>query len=235
MTDISTARPRAQTMTQSICVPQTGRAIVPTSSRTRCSCRGDIGGRSEPVAVQASSTGMRLRASSEEGDRSSGRGQRSAVIRNGWGPLPKSCGCSVRSRRPDGLTAVTLALGPDRWPHGDLRRCRTTEKRSDELMQVPRSKVLSALCAGPLWTWARDDLTFVRALPLARATDPGAEILIAYEMNGESPRSRPRSALPDRRTALVRRRVREVAEAHRRPDRVVRRRVPDRSLHVRVA
>src|SRR3712207_7574501 len=28
---------------------------------------------------------------------------------------------------------------------------------------------------------SRDDLTFVRALPLAQATDPGAEILIAYE------------------------------------------------------
>ena len=32
---------------------------------------------------------------------------------------------------------------------------------------------------------SRDDLTFVRALPLALAADPGAEILIAYEMNGE--------------------------------------------------
>ena len=31
----------------------------------------------------------------------------------------------------------------------------------------------------------KDDLTFVRSLPLALATDPAAEILIAYEMNGE--------------------------------------------------
>jgi DMSO/TMAO reductase YedYZ molybdopterin-dependent catalytic subunit len=31
----------------------------------------------------------------------------------------------------------------------------------------------------------RDDLTFMRSLPLALATDPQAEILIAYEMNGE--------------------------------------------------
>ena len=31
----------------------------------------------------------------------------------------------------------------------------------------------------------RDDLTFVRSLPLTLATDPGAEILVAYEMNGE--------------------------------------------------
>jgi len=31
----------------------------------------------------------------------------------------------------------------------------------------------------------KDDLTFVRALPLADAADPAAEILIAYEMNGE--------------------------------------------------
>ncbi len=32
---------------------------------------------------------------------------------------------------------------------------------------------------------SKDDLTFVRALPLAHAADPAAEILIAYEMNGE--------------------------------------------------
>ncbi|MGD9893016.1 MAG: sulfite oxidase, partial [Dehalococcoidia bacterium] len=31
----------------------------------------------------------------------------------------------------------------------------------------------------------RDDLTFVRSLPVALAADPSAEILIAYEMNGE--------------------------------------------------
>lgn len=32
---------------------------------------------------------------------------------------------------------------------------------------------------------SREDLSFVRALPLAHALDPAAEILIAYEMNGE--------------------------------------------------
>ena len=32
---------------------------------------------------------------------------------------------------------------------------------------------------------SKDDLTFVRALHLAHAADPAAEILIAYEMNGE--------------------------------------------------
>src|SRR4051812_4266304 len=31
----------------------------------------------------------------------------------------------------------------------------------------------------------RDDMTFVRSLPLAHAADPAAEILIAYAMNGE--------------------------------------------------
>src|SRR4051812_38499044 len=31
----------------------------------------------------------------------------------------------------------------------------------------------------------KDDLSFVRALPLAQAADPAAEILIAYEMNGQ--------------------------------------------------
>ncbi len=32
---------------------------------------------------------------------------------------------------------------------------------------------------------AQDDLTFVRALPLAEVMDPASEILVAYEMNGE--------------------------------------------------
>src|ERR671911_1476243 len=32
---------------------------------------------------------------------------------------------------------------------------------------------------------SKDDLTFVRALPLDHAADPAAEILIAYEMNGQ--------------------------------------------------
>ena len=41
----------------------------------------------------------------------------------------------------------------------------------------------------------RTDLSFVRALPLADVTDPAAEILIAYEMNGEPlrPTTEPRS------------------------------------------
>src|SRR5215216_3239470 len=32
---------------------------------------------------------------------------------------------------------------------------------------------------------SKDDLTFVRTLPLADAADPATEVLIAYEMNGE--------------------------------------------------
>ena len=59
----------------------------------------------------------------------------------------------------------------------------------------------------------QDDLTFVRALPLAQAADPAAEILIAYEMNGEP--LGPDHGAPFRldRPALVRRRLGEVAEA----------------------
>ena len=67
----------------------------------------------------------------------------------------------------------------------------------------------------------KDDLTFVRALPLAHAADPAAEILIAYEMNGRTARCRPRSPVPAHRAPLVRGRVREVAETHRRPHRAV--------------
>ena len=39
--------------------------------------------------------------------------------------------------------------------------------------------------SGPHRTSTQSDLTFVRSLTLAHATDPDAEILIAYEMNGE--------------------------------------------------
>ena len=69
----------------------------------------------------------------------------------------------------------------------------------------------------------KDDLTFVRALPLAHAADPAAEILIAYEMNGQPLGSRPRSPVPAHRAPLVRRRVREMAETHRRAHRAVHR------------
>ena len=79
-----------------------------------------------------------------------------------------------------------------------------------------------------------EDLTFVRALPLAHALDPAAEILIAYEMNGGPLGPDHGAPFRDHRAPLVRRRVREVAEAHRCPDRAVHRRVPDRPLHVRV-
>ena len=65
-------------------------------------------------------------------------------------------------------------------------------------------------------------------------TRPSA-ILIAYEMNGEP--LAPDHGAPFRLIvpALVRRRLGEVAEADRRPHRALRRRVPDRPLHLPVA
>ena len=48
-------------------------------------------------------------------------------------------------------------------------------------------------------------------------------------------RARPRRPVPAHRAALVRRRVGEVAEADRRPDRALHRGVPDRPLHLPVA
>ena len=50
-----------------------------------------------------------------------------------------------------------------------------------------------------------------------------------------APRARPRCAVPADRPALVRRRLGEVAQTPRRPDRALHRRVPDRSLHLPVA
>ena len=47
--------------------------------------------------------------------------------------------------------------------------------------------------------------------------------------------TRPRRPVPAHRAALVRRRLRQVAAPHRRAHRAVRRRVPDRPLHLRVA
>ena len=81
----------------------------------------------------------------------------------------------------------------------------------------------------------KGDLTFVRALPIAVAADAAAEILIAYEMNGEPLQGRPRCPLPPRRAPLVRRRLGEVAAPDRRAHLAVCRRVPDRPLHLRVA
>ncbi len=81
----------------------------------------------------------------------------------------------------------------------------------------------------------QDNLTFTRSLPLAQATDPASGILIAYEMNGQPLGPRPRRPVPADRPALVRRRVREVAQTARRPHRAVHRRVPDRPLHLPVA
>ena len=82
---------------------------------------------------------------------------------------------------------------------------------------------------------AQDDLTFVRALPLAQVDRPGRGDPHRLRDERRAAGPRPRGAVPDRRAALVRRRVGEVAHADRRPDRAVRRRVPDRPLHLRVA
>ena len=81
----------------------------------------------------------------------------------------------------------------------------------------------------------RDDLTFVRVAAARPRDRPAAEILIAYEMNGEPLRPRPRRTVPAHRAALVRRRLGQVAQADRRAHRALRRRVPDRPLHLRVA
>ena len=81
----------------------------------------------------------------------------------------------------------------------------------------------------------QQDLTFERALSLDVATDPATDVLIAYEMNGEPLRPDHGASVPADRAALVRRRVREVVDASRRPDRAVHGRVPDRPLHLRVA
>ena len=68
-----------------------------------------------------------------------------------------------------------------------------------------------------------------------RGSRPASAILIAYVMNGEPLDARPRRPVPADRAPLVRRRLREVAEADRRPDRALHRRVPDRPLHLPVA
>ncbi len=78
------------------------------------------------------------------------------------------------------------------------------------------------------------DLSFERSLTLVHAADPSAEILIAYEMNGEP--LNPDHGAPVRldRAALVRRCLGQVVEAHRGADPAVHWRVRNRPLHVRV-
>ena len=80
----------------------------------------------------------------------------------------------------------------------------------------------------------KNDLTFVRALPLAHAADPAAEILIAYEMNGKplgSDHGSPfRLIVPHWYAVASVKWLKRIDVL----DRAVRRRVPDRALHVRV-
>ena len=78
----------------------------------------------------------------------------------------------------------------------------------------------------------KDDLTFVRALPLALAADPAAEILIAYEMNGEP--LRPDHGAPFRIIVPHWFAVASVKwlQPHRRAHRAIHGRVPDRPLHL---
>ena len=67
----------------------------------------------------------------------------------------------------------------------------------------------------------QDNLTFIRSLPLAHATDPDSGILIAYEMNGRTSWARSRCPIPIDRAALVCRGIGEVAEADRCADRAL--------------
>ena len=81
----------------------------------------------------------------------------------------------------------------------------------------------------------QNDLTFVRALPLAEAADPSSAILVAYEMNGEP--LTPDHGAPFRIIAPHWYAVASVKwlKPDRRPDRALHRRVPDRPLHLPVA
>ena len=129
---------------------------------------------------------------------------------------------------------------PSPPPDGPARSCTRSWRRSQPAAQGVEVLAQGA-DHGPYHLQAilpetdQDNLTFTRSLPIAQATDPASGILIAYEMNGQ-PLGRDHGA-PFRLIvpALVRRRVREVAEAARRPHRALHRRVPDRPLHLPVA
>ena len=81
----------------------------------------------------------------------------------------------------------------------------------------------------------KDDLTFVRSLPLAHRRRPGGGDPDRLRDERRTAATRSRRPVPDHRAPLVRRRLRQVAAPHRRAHRAVRRRVPDRPLHLRVA
>ena len=81
----------------------------------------------------------------------------------------------------------------------------------------------------------KGDLTFVRALPRRRRLRPGRGDPHRLRDERGAPAVRPRCPVPARRAPLVRGRVREVVAPDRCADLPVRRRVPDRPLHLRVA
>ena len=138
---------------------------------------------------------------------------------------PASPGATTPSRPPAGPAPSCTTCSTQAQP-GSRRRRRPVRGRR------PRRRTTSSRSSPET---DQDDLTFVRALPLAHAADPGGGDPDRLRDERRAAAARPRRPVPAHRAALVRRRLREVAEADRRPHRAVRRRVPDRPLHLRVA
>ena len=86
----------------------------------------------------------------------------------------------------------------------------------------PEASAVEVVCEGadhgPYYQY--DDIQFIRSLPFDLSMDPSADILVAYEMNGN--RSTPiMGRLPVDRAELVWRRVGQVAHPDRRGDEAV--------------
>ena len=102
---------------------------------------------------------------------------------------------------PTGEPWGDYAVSTARWTGALLHEVLAQAQPAADGRRGPRSRAPTTArttCRPVLPETDQDDLTFVRSLPLAHAADPAAEILIAYEMNGEPLGPRPRRPVPAR-------------------------------------
>ena len=122
--------------------------------------------------------------------RSPSRSRTCAPCRRSSGPSPSSApgtDASTCDPLPTGEPWGDYAVSTARWTGARLHDVLAQARPNTDGVEVRfEGADHGAYHLQPvLAETSRTDLTFVRALPLAHAADPAAEILIAYEMNGE--------------------------------------------------
>ena len=169
----------------------------PGAVQRRSTARGAQRARSPPPISTTSAatsrsprTTARSRSAAPSSARSPSRSTTCEPCPRSSGPSPSSAPATVASTCDPSRSGNRGATTPSRPPAGPAPSSVDVLERArpaDDGVEVR----FEGADSGPyhlhpiLADTDKDDLTFVRSLPLALAADPAAEILIAYEMNGE--------------------------------------------------